>query len=207
MINALQRSTALMLVVAAVLATGAAQAPVKKQEVVVTKASGGSIQTKLAGNIVVNQESTVTREWIALHDPAMPVDLVGTPGVTTAWVPDRGRGEYQYQAAVSVQTKEALAAVEVRFLIFDIWGQHIRNLMADEVVDMPASSTRAMSPAWRVLSENEVSRHYASIAYVSRARTQDGRVFEADPAAVVREAQRFSKKFSAADLESKPEPK
>jgi hypothetical protein len=173
----------------------------------ITKAQGGSIQTKLSGNIVVNKESTVTREWIALHDSSMPADLVGTPGVTTLYVPDRVRGDYEYQAKVSVQAKEALAAVEIRFLVFDIWGQHVRNLLSDEVADMPAGSTKDLSPQWRVLSENEVSRHYASIAYISRARTQDGRVFEADPAPVVREAQRFSKKFTAADLEPKPEPK
>jgi hypothetical protein len=184
-----------------------AQTPAKKPEVVATKAPGGSIQTKLSEDIVINKQSTVTREWIALHDPSVPADLVGTPGVTTVYK-DRGRsGEYQYEANVSVQAKAGLAAVEVRFLVFDVWGQHVRSLVSDEVADIPAGTTKDVSPEWRVLSENEVSRHYASIAYISRVRTQDGRVFEADTASVVREAQKFSKKFTVADLEPKPESK
>ena len=99
-----------------------AQAPAAKAQVVITRATGGSIQTRLSANIIVNKESGITREWIAIHDPAMPAILVGTPGVTTAYVPDRLRGEYQYQAKPSVEAKEALAAVEIRFLVFDVWA-------------------------------------------------------------------------------------
>jgi hypothetical protein len=199
-------------IVGAVIATASSnlawsQTAAAKPEVTVTKAPGGLIQTRLSGNIIVNKESTVTREWLALHDPAMPADLIGTPGVTTVFVPDRLRGEYQYQAKVPLQAKKALAAVEVRFLVFDVWGQHVRTLLADEITDIPAGSTKELVPEWRLYSESECSKHYASIAYISRIRTADGIVLDADPAPVVREAQKFSKKFTAADLEPKAEPK
>jgi hypothetical protein len=172
-----------------------------------TRASGGSIQTKLSGSIIVNKDSSLEREWITLHDPSIPADLEGTVGVTTVYEREAmGRGEYQYKAAVSLIPSEPLAAVEIRFLTFDLWGGHVRNLVMDEVTDMPAGTKRALTGSWRVYSENEVSRHYASIAYVSRLRTKDGRVIETDSAPVVQEAKKFSTKFTAADLEPKPEP-
>ena len=172
-----------------------------------TRGSGGSIQTKLGAGIVLNKESTLEREWLTLHDPALPADLVGTVGVKTVYQPDRLRGEYHYNAEVQVKPREALKAIEVRFLVFDLWGGHVRNLALDEIADMPAGVERPLSGAWRVYSENEVSRHYASIAYISRVRTADGRVVEADVAPVIQEAKKFSRKFTAADLEPKPEPK
>lgn len=169
-----------------------------------TRESGGSVQTKLSSNIIVNKDSTLTREWITMHDPSMPVDLVGTVGVTTKYVRDRLHGEYQYEAAFSIDATTPVSAIEVRFLTFDVWGQHVRNLVFDEISDIQVG-TRDFKGQWRLYSENDCSRHYASIAYISRVRTRDGRVLEADPAPVVEEARKFAKKFTAADLEPKPE--
>lgn len=197
------RSGIFLTVMLAAIPALSAQEPTAKKEVVVTRVSGGSIQTKLSANIIVNKESSIMREWLALHDPSMAADLVGTPGVTTVYVSGRVSGDYQYQAKVSVQAKEDLAAVEIRFLVFDVWGQHVRTLVSNEIMDIASGTTKELSPEWRVLSENEVSRHYASIGYISRLRTKDGRVIDADPTPVVREAQKFSKKFTAADLDPK----
>ena len=47
-----------------------------------TTEDGGSIQTKLSANIILNKESGLRREWVAVHDNTMPVDLIGTPGVS-----------------------------------------------------------------------------------------------------------------------------
>jgi hypothetical protein len=120
------------------------------------------------------------------------------------YVPDRIRGEYQYQAQFVIEAKEPVSAIEVRFLMFDVWGQHVRNLLFDEISDIEPGK-KDFTAQWRLYSENDCSRQYASIAYVSRVRTKDGRVLEADPTAVVQEAKKFSKKFTAADLEPKPE--
>jgi predicted glycosyltransferase len=86
--NARLQFAVALVVVSAMSNASWAQAPAAKKEVLVTKADGGSIQTKLMANIVVNKESTVTREWLVVHDPSMPADLVGTPGVTTVYVRD-----------------------------------------------------------------------------------------------------------------------
>jgi hypothetical protein len=60
-----------------------AQVSRKKDGVSFSRASGGSIQTKLSANIIVNKNSSLNREWITMHDAGLPVDLEGTVGVTT----------------------------------------------------------------------------------------------------------------------------
>lgn len=129
----------------------------------VTKTSGGSIKTALGYGIVLNRGSSLTREWITIHDTSIPADISGTAGVTTIY--DSGEryssGSYQYSAEYSVISKEALSAVEVRFLIFDIWGNHSRTLSATDIVDMAAGSTKKFDGKWNIYSENEASEYYA----------------------------------------------
>lgn len=167
----------------------------------VTKSSGGSIKTELGYGIVLNKESSLTREWITIHDDSLPVDIVGTTGVNTAY----GDRKYQYGAEYSIKTKEAISAIEVRFLTFDIWGNHVRNLSATGIQDVKAGVTQKFDAKWNEYSENRVSEYYASIAYIAQVRTADGRVVKANPETVLKEARKFSDKFSKSDLEPKPE--
>src|SRR5262249_310219 len=140
-------------------------------------------------------------------DGSLPVDLVGTPGIITAYKSERSVGSYVYRTKFSVEIREPLSAIEVRFLCFDVWGSHVRSLNFTEVVDLPAPTKTDFSAEWSLFSENDVEKHYASIAYVSRVRTQAGKVIEANAVPVIAEAKKFSKKFSADDLEPKPERK
>lgn len=171
----------------------------------VTRDSGGTIQTDLGRGVVLNKNSSLTREWIAVHDPALPVKLIGTPGVRTVYVPNRVSGEYQYTARSSVEIKEPIVALSIKFLLFDVWGNHIKTLLLSEVRDMKSATD--VSGDWRVYSENEVSEFYASIAYISHVRTQSGRVIEGAIEPVLTEARKFSRKFTAESLEPKTEKK
>jgi len=170
--------------------------------IMVTKESGGSIKTSLSATIQINDKSSLNREFIAVHNVSLPVDLVGTPGVRTVYVDDR-MGTYRYIAEVPIKVKEAVSAIEYRFILFDIWGDHVRTLTATVIEDLAPDQVKSVSPKWNVPfnSESEVSDHYASIGYIARVRTTAGRVVEADPAAVLNEVRQFSKKFSVADLE------
>lgn len=171
-----------------------------------TRGSGGSIRTNLIGQISLNQDSSLEREWITAHDASLAADLAGTVGISTAWTPPEnqfGRGEYKYKAAVPVRVSEALSAIEVRFLLFDVWGDHIRTLTMTDVLDTPAGEQKLFNPTWNLYSENEASEFYASISYIARVRTQAGRVVETDAAPIIEEAKKFSRKFTAAQLEPK----
>jgi hypothetical protein len=173
----------------------------------ISKISGGSIQTVLSSSIKVNDGSTIQREWVTVHDDSLPVKLDRPIGVKTVYVSGGrySRDGYQYNADYTITAEEDLAAVEVRFLLFDIWGNHVRNLSATEIVDIPAGVKTSFGGKWNVSSENEVSVFYASIAYIARVRTKSGKVMNGDLQAALKEARKFSDKFTADDLDSKKE--
>lgn len=169
---------------------------------VVRRGSGGSIQTKLFASVFLNEGSSIVREWITITDPAVRAEIVGTVGVNTAYEPGKryNSGSYTYKADFRALALEPIVAIEVRFLVFDVWGRHVRSLSLTEVKDFPKGSF-ALNGTWKLYSENECSEHYASIGYVARVRTKSGKVLTADPAPVVKEAKRLSSKFTEADLE------
>jgi hypothetical protein len=173
----------------------------------VTRGPGGSIKTDLGFGVVLNKESSLSREWVTIHDSSLPADLVGTVGIHTIYEPDRVRGDYYYQAEYKISARESLSAIEVRFLTFDVWGNPMRPLSATEVFDLKAGDSKEFTPRWNAYSENDVSDFYASIAYIARVRTATGKVLDASVPSVLEEAKKFSQKFTVQDLEPKPETK
>lgn len=176
----------------------------------VSRESGGSIRTELAYGIVVNDSSSLQREWITIHDDAIPANLVGTTGVKTVFKKsgrNDGRGDFLYSTNYALETNVDIAAIEVRFLTFDIWGDHLKTLSATNIQDMKSGDTLKLAASWSVFSENEVSEFYASIAYIAQLRTKAGRVIKANHSVVLQEAQKFSAKFKESDLEQEPEKK
>jgi hypothetical protein len=171
-----------------------------------SRTPGGSVRTDLGYGITVNKESSLEREWVTVHYPGLAADLIGTAGVRTIFQPERVRGEYRYQANFKIAVKEPLSAINVRFLLFDVWGHHIRTLGLTRVADMQPGE-HELSGEWRLFSENEASEYYASVGYVARIRTKAGRVIAADVGPVLDEARKFHAKFSAEDLEAKGEKK
>lgn len=209
----MRRVIALFLVTFSVLACQATgqdnntrQPARSKTETTFTRGAGGSMVTTLSRNIKVNAKSTLQREWVAAHQADAPVDLVGTPGITTVYKPGEGyaSGEYQYNVSIPLDVREDLSAIEIRFVLFDIWGRFTKTLSVTEVEDLVARVPRTLSPGWRVFSESEVSEHYASLAYVARARTKAGKVFEADLDQVLAEARKMSDRFEPSWLDPRP---
>lgn len=191
-----------LLLMLALAITSSAQTS-KAPGVTTTRGSGGSIQTPLGYNIILNQGSSLEREWLTVHDPASPLALPGTIGIKTTYVSERSVGTYEYAAIFAAEASEPIVAFEIRFLLFDVWGNHLTTLSMTEIVDFVGP--KEMSGTWKVYSENEVSKYYASIAFVARARTKGGRVFEANLAPVLEEARKLSRKFSPENLEPKPQ--
>lgn len=195
-------SRALLLgsILLAVLPSGLlAQVPVKPT---ISRIQSGTMKTDLGYGIAMNKESTLAREAITIHDPHLPLAIDENVPVTVSF--NSGRSVFNYGASYSITPTEPLSAIEVRFIIFDVFGDRLRVLSGTDVVDMPAGVAKPFNNSWNVLSENEASEFYASIAFIARVRTQSGRVVNADIAPVLAEASKFSKKFTAADVEPKP---
>jgi len=180
-----------------------AQLPVELGgQVRVSRMLGSSVFTfRLQGS--VNAGSSLAREWVTVHDASLPCDLAEYAGLTTTYEESYGTGRYYYTAEFSINAREPIVAIEVRFLAFDIWGEFVRTLSLTEIKDLREGSG-ALSGTWNLFGRNECSQHYASIAYIARIRTADGHIIAASSAAiatVMQEAKRFSEKFGPQDLE------
>lgn len=95
---------------------------VASDRITVARADGGSITTKLGYGITVAEGSTIEREWIAIHNADSPVELVGVPGVTTIFKSGEYRGDFQYKSSFTISAKKPVAALEIKCLLFDVWG-------------------------------------------------------------------------------------
>ena len=161
---------------------------------------------------IANDKSTLRREWIFLNDPALPVCFViqkqmsglampCNAGVKTGKTFNGHSYDWEYSVRSVLRTSVGLAAIEIRHLTFDVWGDHVRTLSATEIADKEADSLVVTDGTWKIFTDNEPWHFYASISYVAQIRTSDGKVLKANYDAVVREAQRFSERFTAEQLE------
>lgn len=176
------------------------------KDTVVLQESGGSIRTPLSRTIILNEESSLEREFITVIDKTLPANLTSCVGVSTVYEPetDYSRGEYVYSSSYEIKALEDIRAFETRFLIFNIWGEHVQTLTSTEIADITAGSVRSYDGRWNLFSENEACKHYASISYLAVIRTASGQVLRADVEPVISEAKKFSSKFTDSDLEPTP---
>lgn len=145
-------------------------------------------------------KSPLSLEWIIVDDPMLPISFAGVLGVRA--LRNATEDIFHYYAEVQWRvTGEPVAAWESRFLTFNLWGDHVRTLSSTEVRACPAQGVFKASPSWYLGSEAEGEEHLASIGYIARVRTQEGKVLRADTEFILREAQRFSEKFTEEDLE------
>lgn len=172
----------------------------------VRRTSGGSMQTRLSHTIVLNEHSSLTREWITIDDEKLPAKIVGVAGVSTIYEKgtDYSAGGYYYDSEYGIKTIESLSAFETRFLTFDVWGEHVRTLSSAQIMDLAAGEIRHIKSRWVLYEENEASEMYASIAFVAQVRTTAGQVLMADLEPVLSEAKQFSSKFEESSLSPSP---
>jgi len=171
----------------------------------------GNVRKRTAGKLgihfqscpersVWNNDSTIVREWIIIDSPDLPVQFNDIYGVMPHVDLDDIKRNV-YRADFEVRTIGISAtAVEVRFLTFDVWGEHVRTLSAMVIKDMGADSAVRQIEKWSLFSDNEAWEYLACIGYIARVRTAEGMVLYADTGAVLREAQLFTEKFTEADL-------
>jgi len=141
-------------------------------------------------------------EWIVVDDPRLPVAFASVQGVRAVREPLEEK--YWYYAKFDVQlTEDSITAWESRFLTFNVWGDHVRTLSYTKVHVVNHNEMALASGSWYLGSKAEGEEHLASIGYIARVRTNEGKVLHADTELLLREAKRFSEKFTEEDLEPK----
>lgn len=164
---------------------------------------GPSVKTDLGYGIILNKASSLRKEWFVLRDDSAPALLEGENGITIAFGTAElgGSNRYEYRLAHKLNSKEPLAAIELRVHVFDVFGKLIRTLSATSLVDVVDADFG--TSVWRVPTENEAAAAFASVAYVAATRTASGRVYEIDRVAVLELLRRISRRITETDLDPK----
>jgi len=141
---------------------------------------GGSVVTDLGYNIRVNDGASLKRTWVILNDDAAPAKL-NNVGIATSYN-DRS---YTFSARGELGALEALSAVEIRVLLFDVFGNHMKTLSSTKVTDLALGDEILGENLgrWRGF-ENEVSEFLTSVSFIAHAHTMEGRVWRYDSEAI-----------------------
>ena len=180
-------------VIIALLLTTAVAGQELKTEIV----DGGSVLTDLGYNVQVNKGSTLKRSFAIVNDPAAPAQLSGA-GVVTRY----GRDRYSFGPTGTLTPVEDLAAVEVRVVLYDVFGSRIKTLTGTHITDMPVGTTVNLSDigSWYA-SENQASELLTAVTFIANARTKSGKVWRANEKKVADELAKLDVKVTSGALE------
>ena len=153
----------------------------------------------------INKASHLGVDWWCVVDEAMPVRFAKPCGVIVHNIAKDYPLELVYRANPRVQCHdESITACEIRFMTFDVWGEHTCTLSGTVIADLKAGEDNSCTWQWNLFSQAEGEEYSASLGFVSRVRLASGAVRNADPHFILREAKRFSEKFTENDLEPRP---
>lgn len=146
----------------------------------------------------LNEDSTLQKEWKAIHDPRMKIDIIGTPGVEVSYHYSSRRGFYHgYIVSYEVRANEDIVAFEIQFALIDIWGNFITNLMDYYIGDIKAGDTYE-GHGWYPTTSPD--KYYASIAYISKTRTKSGEIIKYDIKDLLNAIEELGISMNAEDL-------
>lgn len=156
----------------------------------IKEAQGLPLRTKLTGSkkevsgpppTALNERSTLSRKAYILNDAKCPVsieELTATPVEGKEW---RMVLDGQIRARTA-----AITAADIRFALFDLFGNHISTQQTLMIEDVAAENTAVVfGPSWAT-SEKEVKVLHTTFAFVAQVRLADGSVWKYDPLDVAR---------------------
>jgi hypothetical protein len=164
------------------------------QSIQTTNLDGGSVVTELGLGIKVNKDSSLRRTWIVLNDPSCPIQI-SDAGIQTTYVEDDNG--YRFRPTGSAKTSKPVRAFEVRYLLYDVFGEHLRTLSSTEVTDLSAGDIFSLSQSgsWYA-PENDVSELLTVVVFVAQVRGDDGKIWRFDQKAIVDELGRIQLKVA-----------
>jgi hypothetical protein len=187
----LGRCMKLKLYVIALVLSVSPVAQIRAQGIQATNLDGGTVVTELGFNIKVNEKSALRRTWTVLNDPSCPIQL-SDAGIKTLY-----RDHYIFNATGSAKTSKPVQAFEIRYLLYDVFGEHLRTLSSTEVTDLPAdfSFQLGKSGTWRAW-ETDVSQLLTVVAFVAQFRGEDGKIWRYNQKAIGDELGRIQLKVT-----------
>ena len=140
----------------------------------VSTTDGGSVLTELGYDLKVNDTSSLRRSWVILNDPTCPVRLINA-GVTTGFAD----GQFIFSASGAALASVAICAVEIRFIAYDVFGDHMKTLSLKDFSDTASNARLDLKKlgTWNAWN-NEVSELLTVVGFVAKVRTGEGAVWK-----------------------------
>lgn len=182
---------------------GQATSKSDRRTLTTTEMSGGRVVTDLAYGIQVNKGSDLQRRWFVVNDESCPMQL-REMGVSTTFTRSSIGGDYKYVGIGSASLREAIVAYDIRFLLFDVWGEHVKTLQAQKITEMHGELARSDIASWTAW-ESDVSELLTVVSFVARVRRPDGSIWTYDPAGLLREVEKIKVRLSENELLPDPE--
>lgn len=144
-----------------------------RQGLQVSELDGGSVVTNLGYDTRLNSDSSLRRRWIVVNDPDCPAQLKDA-GVKTS----HSEREFLFTQSGKLRSFEGLSAFEVRYVLYDMFGRHLKTLSSVSVKDIPPAKIIELNEfgQWRGW-ENEVASLFSVVAFVAHVRTAEGRIW------------------------------
>jgi len=183
---------------------GASQTAAQRLETVKVESSDGGSMGISFGNLSLNANSSMHRSWLTVNDMACPAQIVNA-GIAVEPSP---RATYlQYVPSIArVVTAAPVSVLEVRFLLYDVFGDPITTLREVRVEDFASAGTFPWRPApapppapvkkgkkaeaeerppgvWEA-PINDARRLQTVVSFVARVKTSDGKIWNFDSKAV-----------------------
>lgn len=156
---------------------------------------GGSVvvrgERSPAGSVYggANEGSTLRRSWVTLDDTESPLALEGA-GVSVSGRP----ANRSFGVVGNIRPRVPISAFEVRFILFDMFGGHLKSLSKMEVKDLAVGDEVTLSdmrPRWRragadwEASSGEVRELLTVVSFVAQVRTRAGVVWQYNEDAIL----------------------
>lgn len=200
-----------LMIVSSIVCVCTSLTPAQTDVLKATSADGGSVTTTLLGSYKVNKNSSLHRTWVTINDPSCPIQLTGA-GISTVYERDaisNGSGDYRFRIAGSIIASEPVAAVDVTFILYDPFGDHLRTLGGTYVQDLAANSTTPLTSlggSWYA-TENDISELLTVVAFISHARAASGAVWHFNSKAISAELGKIQLQVASGMLEPDKPPK
>ena len=141
--------------------------------ITIERAVGG----KLAADSM-HPGSSLSRPAFTINDTTCPVALeAGTVSIIRK--PSLG-----FLPEGVLAAKKQVIAIDIRFAIFNIWGEHVLNLRHVLIKDMAFGAIEAILGGGWTATSAEAQEYYSSAAYVERVALADGTFWSADRTAI-----------------------
>lgn len=167
----------------------------EKTKLEIETTDGGSVITDLGQGIKVNKNSSLYRKWVVINDTYCPVRLEKS-GIATRYGGAYSASGYFYTAKGNFQAKESIQALEIRFVLYDVFGNYMATLSTNMVEDIGRDEVKDLvgSGKWDAW-ESQVSDLLTVVSFVTQVRTTSGKVWRCNIRSI-------EKELNALDLQS-----